>query len=244
MPREPQKNVRIEVVCPESKVKAFASGKSAEAPHGGLEGYLAVYGNIDSDGEVFDKGTFAKSIREQINDGKGVPLMTRHFRDGGDVGDAVGTIYAASEDEFGLYIKARFASTPDAQEVRTKAQEGIVRGLSVGFMPIRWEWEKEGGDEDGDMVLHFKEAKISEGTITLRPSNKEAHITAAKADAERLRKYDERLARIEEQIATLNGTAKADDTDRDESAAATHAAADVDQWLAKNARELTLRGVR
>jgi len=248
MPIEPLKGVRREVPCLTPALKSIEGKAASDMPNGGIEGWLAVYGNVDQDGEVIDKGTFAKSIKETVNGGAGVPLMTRHFRDGGDVSDAVGTIFEARETDKGLWIKARFASTPDAQEVRTKMQEGIVRGLSVGFMPIRWEWVKDDPDdegEDGEVTLHFKEAKLAEGTITLRPSNIEAHATSAKEDAERLEQIDNRIARVEQQIAALD-TAKAGSTEgKDEPSAATTTAAveATDEWLSHAERELQLRGV-
>lgn len=151
--------------------------KRDEPGSGYVEGYLSVYGNIDSDGDIMCPGAFSKSIREVVPAGK-APLLVKHFTQGGDVMDAVGLITDAREDSIGLWIHADFCPDAKSQEVRMKADFGIVKNMSVGFFPIRWEEAKR---EDNSFGYDFKECALMEGTLTLFPANERAAITAAKS---------------------------------------------------------------
>lgn len=143
---------------------------------GYLEGYLAVFGNVDQGGERILKGAFARSIADRVATRK-VPLMVRHFAYGGDTEDVVGTIVEAREDEFGLWIKAEFANTTKAQQVRQLVVDGHLWGLSVGYVPVRYQEVKE----DDRYIVEHLEMKLVEGTITVRPMNESAIITSAKS---------------------------------------------------------------
>ena len=46
-----------------------------KAPPGAFEGYGAVFGNIDSQGDVIGPGAFAKSLLERERAGRGLPPM-------------------------------------------------------------------------------------------------------------------------------------------------------------------------
>jgi hypothetical protein len=85
----------------------------------------------------------------------------------------------AKEDERGLWIKAMLASTQTAQDVRTLVQEGHVSGLSIGFEMLRWEIAK--GENGAPDILHHKEVRLLEVTVTAFPMNPEAMITSAKS---------------------------------------------------------------
>lgn len=151
-------------------------GKADEDP-GWIEGYLAVFNNIDAQREVVRPGCFAKSARERIPAGK-VPLMTRHFAHGGDSVDVIGTITQGKEDDFGLWIHADLSPDPHAQMVRGKVAGRHVKKLSVGYSTLKWNhipWE------DGKTATELLEARLLDGIVTVRPANEQAVILAAKA---------------------------------------------------------------
>jgi len=141
-----------------------------------IEGYLAVFDNVDQGGDRIIKGAFAKSIKERVRAGK-VPLMVKHFAYGGDVTDAIGLITEAREDDYGLWIHADLSSVQLAKDTHTKITEGIVWGMSVGFQLLRYEEVREGDD----WILELKECRLVEGTVTVRPMNEEAVIHRAKS---------------------------------------------------------------
>lgn len=143
---------------------------------GWIEGYLAVFGNPDQYNEVILKGAFAKTLSELVP-ARRVPLMVRHFCHGGDAVDCVGTVVEAREDDYGLWIKAEFAKTTLAQEIRQLVVDKHVQGLSVGYQIIN----AQAVQIEDKHYVGLTELRLREGTITCKPVNEEALITAAKA---------------------------------------------------------------
>lgn len=172
------------------KVNRAKVAEGAADP-GSLTGYLAIYGTLDVEGEVFRPGCFTKSIKQKVAAGK-VPLMCKHFRDGGDSLECIGSIRNATEDETGVLIEdAPFSSDSDSQKMRTKVAEGHVRGLSIGFRPLRWESRLPTTDDEKAIcaramrteIIEWVECEISEGTVTCRGAHEDAVILDAKNSA-------------------------------------------------------------
>lgn len=195
---------------------ALTVGKEDDGT-GWLEGYASIFDVEDYGGEVVKAGAFAKTVAERVPTGK-VKLMAKHLAYGGDSTDVVGTITEAKEDAKGLWIHAEFASTDRAQEVRTLAKEGHLSGLSIGYKPIRWEEKQQ---TDGTRSLELLEIKLMEVTLTARPMNDDARVTATKsltgeiaelvdaAAADEGRELtDEQVARAKEMLAELDGARK------------------------------------
>lgn len=143
---------------------------------GELTGYVATW-DLDREGERFARGAFARSIQQAIPAGK-VMLLIKHILDGADVGETVGQVIEAKEDERGLWIRAAFSASASGQEARTKTAEGLVKYMSVGFRPIRW----EGAPVNGKVQVVYKEAEFVDATLTNRPVNPKAVILSAKTE--------------------------------------------------------------
>lgn len=168
---------------PIEKVEYMRTSDSPDLEFGGkedgpgwIEGYAAVFGNIDNYNEAIEPGAFQKTIQERVKAGK-VKLMVVHFAHGGSTRDIIGTVTEAKEDEYGLWVHAEFASTDLAQDTRTQVTEGHVENLSVGYVPIDWEVET---NDDGEEIIHHKEMALYDVVITAVPVNEQAVITAAK----------------------------------------------------------------
>lgn len=101
--------------------------KVSDDGSGTIEGYRSVFGEIDEGGDIIVKGAFADCIPEYLSAG-----FTAESHDW-DFSKAVGYPIEAKEDEHGWFVKSQFHSTPDAQSVRTKAQERFKAGKKVGF---------------------------------------------------------------------------------------------------------------
>jgi len=142
---------------------------------GWIEGYVAVYNNIDSQGDRIIPGAFAKTIAERVPAGK-VVLMAKHFIHGGDSADVIGLVTSAKEDEHGCWIRAEFSAVQNAQDIRTKIREGMLRYLSCGIRVIRY----EPVEEDRGLIYDLKEVALDEGTVTAFPANELASIISAK----------------------------------------------------------------
>ena len=80
--------------------------------------------------ETFTSSTFDKSTSER---GQNIPLLEQHDTSRHPIGMSVRWEKSAE----GLIGEFKLAPTPRGEEARTLAAEGMVTGLSVGFVPIR-----------------------------------------------------------------------------------------------------------
>lgn len=101
--------------------------KVSDEGSGFIEGYRSVFGEIDEGGDIIVSGAFKDCIAEYLRSG-----FTAESHDW-DFSKAVGYPVEAKEDERGWFVRSQFHSTPDAQNVRIKAQERFAAGLQVGF---------------------------------------------------------------------------------------------------------------
>ena len=133
-----------------------------------LEGYAAVFGNVDRANEVIEPGAFAKSIEEFKSSG--------FLCNGHNWKEELGTIVDAKEDERGLYVVAEFFSTPDAQQVRSRLAEkqsrGRKQGMSIGYHVKSA--EKRNG------VRYLSEIDVMEASVVTVPANPKAQVSAIK----------------------------------------------------------------
>lgn len=111
----------------ERKFINFKALKIDEADNGSVSGYRSVFGEIDEGGDIVVKGFFKDGIDEYLQSG-----FTAQSHDW-DFDKAVGYPVEAKEDDYGFFVKSAFHSTPDAQQVRTKALERFAAGKTVGF---------------------------------------------------------------------------------------------------------------
>jgi HK97 family phage prohead protease len=137
-------------------------------------GYVATW-DVDLARERFERGAFSRTAELNVAAGK-VMLLVRHLRDGADVLETVGQVVEVKEDEKGLWIRAKFSAAQSAQDARTKVIEGLITGLSIGYRPIKWDYEQV----DGKKVLVYREAELLEATLTNRPTNPAAAVISAK----------------------------------------------------------------
>lgn len=101
--------------------------KVTDEGSGEISGYRSVFGEIDEGGDIVVKGFFADGIPEYLDSG-----FTAHSHDW-NFSEAVGFPIDAKEDDHGFFVTSQFHSTPDAQNIRTKAKERMAAGKTVGF---------------------------------------------------------------------------------------------------------------
>lgn len=148
----------------------------AEGDPGSLEGYASVWDVLDLQGDIVERGAFTRTIEANVKAGK-VKLMMLHYAYGGGVPELIGSVVEAKEDDIGLWIRAEFSSVQPAQDTRTKILEGHIKGLSIGYRPVKWQEE----ERDGKIVRRLTEIELGEVTVTSTPVNEEAVITSAKS---------------------------------------------------------------
>lgn len=172
----------------ELNIKASTDGKAE------FEGYGSVFGNIDSYNDIVVEGAFAKTIKD--NDGK-FPLLFMH-----KVDKVVGMVKECYEDKKGLKIKGIINTTFElGKMVYAGMQDGSISQFSIGYYPIKEEWDREKG------INYVKEIKLLEVSAITKnfAANEMAELTSVKAT-------DELVNAIKELTALIKGLEPSADT--------------------------------
>lgn len=149
--------------------KACAIEWKADAATGQIEGYGAVFGNVDSYGDVILPGAFA-SVG---NNSRKVKMLWQH-----DPGQPIGVWDEMREDDRGLYVKGRILSNvTKGQEAIALMEAGAIDGLSIGYRTKDSEWK------DGNRYL--KEVELWETSIVTFPANEMAGASLKSIETER-----------------------------------------------------------
>lgn len=155
----------------------FATGKA-----GTFSGYGAVFSNVDSHGDVIQKGAFANSLREWSAKGKLPPMLLQHGGFFGSVDDMlpIGRWTSMSEDDHGLKAEGELIAlgTERGQYIHEGLKSGALDGLSIGYRPKKFIM----GTKTGEPRRTLQEVDLVELSIVLFPSNDEARVGDAKAD--------------------------------------------------------------
>lgn len=147
--------------------------KADDGP-GSLSGWASVFNVHDLQDDVVLPGAFKKTIHEWKASGRTIPLLLDHDHRTEGI---IGSMTALQETAFGLKFTAKYSSVPRAQEARTKAKEGDLRGLSI-YGPV---FKKAFETRNGVEVRLLQEVGLMEVSLTGFPANERAMVTAAKA---------------------------------------------------------------
>ncbi len=123
--------------------------KDVDVKQGIVTGYFSKFGNIDSDGDIIQKGAYTKTISESFQ-------RIKHLLDH-DRTKAVGVIQVLKEDDFGLYYESKAGRHTLGQDFILMAEDGIISEHSVGIYPI-----KQMKGENGANVI--TEVRMLEGS--------------------------------------------------------------------------------
>src|SRR5574337_1159777 len=147
-----------------SALEFRSSELRAAAEEGVIEGYIAKWGQVDSYGTVFDKGAFAKTLRERANK---VRALWNHED------EVIGKPFDLREDDIGLFGRIKLVlSVQRARETYELAKADAIDGFSFGFKTISDAWV--GG------VRHIKEVALYEISPVIFPANENAEITGVR----------------------------------------------------------------
>jgi HK97 family phage prohead protease len=166
------------------EVRTFAALElRAEMTAGGLtelHGRAVPYDTATNVGwyeEIIAKGAFDKSIAEAA---RGLPLLLWHDSRTYPIGRSVDWDSTSA----GLDGTWQLDDSEEAQRAARQASDGYLIGLSVGFVPVRSEWEYV--DEDAWLageVDHCTrlEARLLEVSLTPTPAYAGAQVTLVRS---------------------------------------------------------------
>jgi HK97 family phage prohead protease len=147
---------------------------------GEVEGYAAVFGNVDLQGDMILRGAFKRTLAHWRNAKGRIPLVDGHMA--ADQDRLLGSVTNAKEDDTGLKFRAIFSKVQRAQDARTKAVEGHLSGVSIGWLPDPGVPDAISFQEGADGIVRvLKAIRLLEISLTPIPANPEAVLTSAKA---------------------------------------------------------------
>lgn len=155
----------------------FASADTEMA----FEGYGAVFGNVDSYGDVIQKGAFHNTISEAKSSGIWPAMLEQHGGMGLSASDMtpIGVWTDMAEDDHGLRLAGKFAPTPRGQEMYALMKmtpRAAINGLSIGYSTVRF--RSRAKPEEPRRTL--EEVKLWEISPVTFPANGKARVSAVK----------------------------------------------------------------
>ncbi|WCL55084.1 HK97 family phage prohead protease [Gimibacter soli] len=145
------------------KLEAKAAG-----PAGTFEGYGAVFGNVDRDGDRLAKGAFAESLKVRMP-----ALLWQH-----NAKEPIGCFDHVAEDARGLHVKGRLSMEGRGKEAYDLLKMGALDGLSIGFVT------REASRDVAAGVRTILKADLMEISLVTFPANELARVAAVKSAPE------------------------------------------------------------
>lgn len=169
--------------------KSF-SFKADSLEDGEFTGHAAVFGNLDSYGDIIAPGAFNETLQSFKMDG--VVAWQHDWR------TPIGKPVETYEDNKGLYIKGKISDTQAGRDALTLLRDNVIGKMSIGYQTLESEWfddtnklkdfavsvgmqldlSKLEAIHGGVRVL--KKVKLFEVSLVTVPANDQASITAVK----------------------------------------------------------------
>ena len=165
MKRTVQKHARACIIAGTSKAAA-GRRREDEKPEdekpepGTFTALVAVFGNVDSDGEVTDKGAFTEALAERPT----VPIMWSH---GYGTSDIVGYSTKAEETDEGLLLEWKALDTEIGRSVAELLEVGAITDFSYSAVVEDYTSEKS---DEGE-IRHLTKLDLWEAGPCLRGAN-------------------------------------------------------------------------
>lgn len=137
----------------------------ADGTTGSFEGYGAIFGNKDRDGDIVARGAFTESLKA------GMPaLLWQH-----DQKAPIGRFDAVREDDKGLFVKGKLVMQGRGLEAYELLKMGALNGLSIGFVT------KEASRDPATNTRTISKADLMEISLVTFPANELARVSNVKA---------------------------------------------------------------
>lgn len=164
-------------------MEGFLVSEFKAAESGEIEGYGAIYGNIDGGFDVIEAGAFAESLRS----GRSIKMLWQH-----DPARPIGVWHSAEEDARGLRVKGQLLQDVQlAREALALIGAGALDGLSIGYRTrIARKTVIEGRE-----VRLIEKADLWEVSLVTFPMNPVARLDVVKAAEMSEREFERQLLR-------------------------------------------------
>jgi hypothetical protein len=158
----------------------FAADDGADART--FTGYGAVFGNVDSYGDVIDKGAFKKTLADAKKSGSWPAMLLQHGGWGMSADDLtpIGIWTEMDEDEKGLRVVGKLAETQrglEAYGLLKMTPRPALNGLSIGYRARKFTM----GTKAGEPRRTLHEVELIETSIVTFPANPKARVGDVKS---------------------------------------------------------------
>lgn len=166
------------LICNLTEVKAVKADDGLMR----FSGYGAIFGNIDSYGDVLVKGAFKKTLAEAKKTGNWPAMLSQHGAWGITSEDMtpIGIFDEMSEDDIGLKLSGVLADTQRGIEMHTlmKMQpRPAINGLSIGYIAKKFTV----GTKPEEPRRKLEEVELIEVSPVTFPANGKARVTDVKS---------------------------------------------------------------
>lgn len=163
--------IELKKATPGLKFRAFAFDVKTKGDDGVIEGYGAVFGNIDEYRDVIEKGAFSRTLEERKEKDRPFPMLWQHL-----TSEPIGVWTKLAEDKTGLYVQGRLLKDKiaKASEVWAMIQERIVTGLSIGYRTVAARFDEK------NLIRYLTDLDLEEISAVVFPANDEARVEAFK----------------------------------------------------------------
>lgn len=163
----------------EYKAQIFEAKGLQEGKNLYIEGYAAVFGNVDTYKDILLPGACQKSIT-----GPGasrIKLCAQHKQT--DIIDVIGKVLELREDAKGLWFRAKVSNTTKGKDAAELVLDEAIDEISIGFITIDFYMQ--------DGIRYLKEIDIREISIVIRAANVEARIQSIEVKEEKEKEPEE-----------------------------------------------------
>ncbi len=115
-----------------------------------FEGYASFFNNIDAYDDIIEKGAFRKTISENRSR---IKVLWQH-----DANEPIGLPIDMTEDDNGLYVKAKISMTDTGKKAMTLIKDGVITEMSIGYDVVKDDYKMLGTKR----VRLLKEVKLWE----------------------------------------------------------------------------------
>lgn len=147
--------------------KSYSMEIKAIDDQGHFSGYGSVFDVKDDWDDIIVKGAFEKSLSAKM------PVMLWQH----DSAEPIGVYESIKEDDIGLWLEGRLIlDVEKGREAYILLKNRAIKGLSIGFVPLAWEWETR----DDTRVRILKEVDLWEVSLVTFPANPKATVDEVK----------------------------------------------------------------
>lgn len=183
----------------ERKQVPFEVKDAGSIMQGVIEGYAAVFGNVDDGNDIIDPGAFAKTLSEN---GARIKMGWMHDAPFGVTTYAAevprealppAVLQRAPDAQGALYVRGQADMTAEDVDRLKRMASGSVNEVSIGYEAVKANFEQNGDQ----YIRRLKEVRLFEWSPVWIAMNPAALVTGVKGRAE------EKADQVDRLLATL-----------------------------------------